>query len=221
MPIIALRGSNIKKRISQCQQPRGWRGRLVIWSMNRRHARVTDWGLSHVTIGANDAILDVGCGGGRTVAKLALAAPRGTVHGVDFSSTSVDTARQLNRQLIEQGRVAIEQASVLDLPYAAATFDLAIAVETHFWWSDLDAGMREVFRVLGPSGRMAIVAEFYNGGRHAKYADRLGKFTSMAVLDIEQHRAAFTDAGFVDVAVHEEPRAGWLCVVGTKPLTTD
>jgi len=34
---------------------------------------LTHWGLEHVTLGARDELLDVGCGGGRTVAKLAAA----------------------------------------------------------------------------------------------------------------------------------------------------
>lgn len=114
--------------------------------------------------------------------------------------------------------MSIQEASVSELPFAADTFQLVTAIETHFWWQDLDRGMREAFRVLRPRGRMAVIAEFYNGGRHAKYADRLGKWTTMAVLDVQQHKAMFADAGFADVAIDENAERGWICVVGTKPL---
>lgn len=224
MPIIALRGSADgprKKSITQCQRPSGWLGRLTLWSMNRRHSKLTDWGLGHISLRGDEKILDVGCGGGRTVAKLANAASRGVVDGIDFSPASVAAARRYNRALIEQGRVKIQEASVAALPFADGTFDLVTAVETHFWWQDLNAGMREVHRVLKPGGRMVVIAEFYNGGRHAKYADRLRKWTTMAVLDVDQHRSMFSDAGFVDVSVDEEQQRGWLCVIGRRPNSSE
>ena len=207
------------RRPSQCQRPRGLLGRITLWSMNRRHSKVTDWGLTHVSIQERDVILDVGCGGGRTVAKLAAAAISGKVSGIDYSEESVAAARRTNQRLIDLGRVEIRQASVSALPFADDTFDLVTAVETHFWWEDPAAGMRESLRVLKPGGRMAIIAEFYNGGKHTKYVPLLARMTTMAILDVEQHRALFSSAGFTDVRVVEDRAAGWIFATGVKPGT--
>jgi ubiquinone/menaquinone biosynthesis C-methylase UbiE len=185
--------------------------------MNKRHSRVTDWGLQHVPIRETDTILDVGCGGGRTVAKLAAAAARGVVHGIDHAKQSVAAALRTNRQLARTGRISIQEASVSNLPFPDHTFDLVTAVETHFWWNDLAAGMREIFRVLKAGGHLAIIAEFYNGGKHVKYVDRISQWTRMAILDVPQHMGIFSDAGFADVRLDEEPTKGWICVVGAKP----
>jgi len=45
--------------------------------------------LQHVSIANDYTILDVGCGGGRTVSKLAAMATQGKVYGVDYSEESV------------------------------------------------------------------------------------------------------------------------------------
>jgi ubiquinone/menaquinone biosynthesis C-methylase UbiE len=204
-------------RLGQCRKPSGWFGRVIIWSMNRSHSRLTDWGLTHVTIGPRDVVLDVGCGGGRTVAKLAALATEGRVCGLDHSEASVAAARRTNRRRIAEGRVEVRQGSVSALPWADATFDLVTAVESHFWWPDLPHDMQEVQRVLKPGGRVLLIAEFYDGGRHARYAERLARFSGMASLTVGDHREVLSNAGFTGAEVVEEERRGWLCALGRKP----
>src|SRR5205807_2550456 len=82
----------IDKIIAQCRKPSGLFGRFILWDMNRHHSKLTDWGLSHVSIKPNGRILDVGCGGGRTTAKLAEIASAGKVYGIDYSEHSVAAA---------------------------------------------------------------------------------------------------------------------------------
>jgi ubiquinone/menaquinone biosynthesis C-methylase UbiE len=187
--------------------------------MNLRHSKVTDWGLSHVSIGKHNTILDVGCGGGRTVHKLAAMAPEGRVYGIDHSEESVAVAQRTNKLWIEMGRAEIRQGSVSHLPFPDGMFDLATAVETHFWWPDLAADMREVFRVLKPGGKLVIIAEVYKGGRGGKYDKRIQKaaqWTNMAFLSVNEHRELFSTAGYSDVRMIESEK-GWICGVGSKP----
>jgi ubiquinone/menaquinone biosynthesis C-methylase UbiE len=210
-----------EKQVSQCQKPRGWLGRLTLWNMNSRHSKVTDWGLSHVTIEANYAILDVGCGGGRTVDKLAAVATQGKVFGVDYSPESVAVAKKTNQHWIPMGRVEIKEGSVSELPFADDTFDLVTAVETHFWWPDLPRGMSEIFRVLKPAGRLVIIAEMYKGSgtRTAKLAEKYeDRLKGMKLLDANNHRMLFVDAGYIDVQITEKRDKGWICGIGTKPV---
>src|SRR5262249_29303894 len=169
-------------RVSQCQKPTGWLGRFVLWNMNSRHSKVTDWGLTHVSIEKHHIILDVGCGGGRTVSKLAAVAAQGKVYGIDFSRASVAVASRVNRKSIQNGRVEIKEASVSQLPFADDMFDLVTAVETHFWWPDMPAGMRETLRVLKPGGTLILIAEVYKGAQTmtARLAEKYAPLTGMA-----------------------------------------
>ncbi len=71
--------------IAQARKPTGNFGRFFAMSMNRGHWPVTRWGLSHVKIKKSDTILDIGCGGGKTVNHLVVMAPEGKVCGIDYS----------------------------------------------------------------------------------------------------------------------------------------
>lgn len=206
-------------RVSQFQKPRGWRGRLILRKMNSRHSRLTDWGLGHISIETHYTILDVGCGGGRTLSKLAERATQGKVYGVDYSEESVAASKRTNARWIERGRVEVWPGSVSKLPFPDGMFNLVTAVETHFWWPDLPTDVRETFRVLKSGGQVIVIAEIYKGAntRMAKLAEKHASRTGMALLDVDEHRALLANAGYSEVEVSEEVDKGWICGVGRKP----
>lgn len=189
--------------------------------MNSRHSKVTDWGLAHVSVNERDTILDVGCGGGRTVSKLAAKATQGKVYGADFSEASVVVSKKTNVRGIEMGRVEIRQASVSQMPFPDGMFDLVTAVETHFWWPELPGDMREVFRVVKPGGKLVVIAEVYRGAKAivSKIAEKYALLSGMKMLSVEEHRELFANAGFSDIQIHTDSGKGWICAVGKKPQT--
>lgn len=205
---------------NQCSKPTGWLGRFSLWRMNASHSKLTDWGLEHVSIENGYTILDVGCGGGRTVGKLAAIATRGKVYGVDYSGESVAATKRLNAQWINLGRVETRHGSVSQLPFPDGMFDLITAVETHFWWPNLPGDMREVFRVLKPGGTLIIIAEVYKGANTmvSRLAEKYASRTAMKLLSVEEHRELFINAGYSEVQVIEERNKGWICGIGRKSI---
>lgn len=205
--------------VSQCQKPHGWLGRLTLWRMNKSHSKLTDWGLSHVSIAPHDTILDVGCGGGRTVSKLAALATQGKVYGVDYSAESVVVSQKTAAQAIAADRVEIRQASVSQLPFSDNTFDLITAVETHFWWSNLEGDMGEIFRVTKPGGSLILIAEIYKGANTmaAKLAEKFAERSPITLLSPDDHRDLLTNAGYSDVQIDAQPDKGWITATGKKP----
>lgn len=187
--------------------------------MNSSHSKLTDWGLEHISIQNLDTILDVGCGGGRTISKLASIAAQAKVYGVDYSDESVAATKRTNAHWIGLSRVEVQRGSVSQLPFPDGMFDLVTAVETHFWWPDLPGDMREVFRVLKPGGSLIIIAEVYKGANTtvSRLAEKYASRTGMALLSADEHRELFTNAGFSNVQVIEERRKGWICGLGQKP----
>jgi ubiquinone/menaquinone biosynthesis C-methylase UbiE len=202
-------------------KPSGWFGRFTLWRMNARHSALTDWGLQHVSIENHYIILDVGCGGGRTVSKLAAIATQGKVYGVDYSEQSVAASKRMNARWINIGRVEVRHGSVSQLPFPDAMFDLITAVETHFWWPNLPGDMREVFRVTKPRGTFILIAEVYKGAITAvsRLAEKHAAQTGMTLLSVDEHRELLTNAGFSEVQVIENRPKGWICAFGKKPIS--
>ena len=188
--------------------------------MNSIHSNLTDWGLEHISIANHDTILDVGCGGGRTVNKLAAIAKQGKVYGVDHSEESIAFAKKTNAHWIEADRVEIRQASVSQLPFPDNTFNVITAVETHYFWPDLPADVHEVLRVLKPGGTFVLIAEVYKGANTtaARLLEKYPELIGMTLLTTEEHRELLANAGYSNVEVAEQRANGWLCAAGTKPI---
>ncbi len=201
----------------QCRKPTWLPGRLFARSMNASHARVTNWGLSHVSIRQTDTILDVGCGGGKTIETMATAAAQGRVFGVDYSAASVAVARRVNAEAIEAGRVDVQLGSASALPFPAGTFDLVTAVETHYYWPDLPNDLKELRRVLKPGGRVVLIAEAYRGRRTDWLYRPVMRLLRAEYLTPDEHRRLLEGAGYADIEVHVERSKGWLCAFGHKP----
>jgi ubiquinone/menaquinone biosynthesis C-methylase UbiE len=98
--------------MGQFRRPTGRRGRFVAALMNRGHKPLTLWGLTHVNIESDYVILDVGCGGGKTVNRLAQKVPLGKVFGIDYSADMVEYSKKVNKKLIAEDRVEIVEGSV-------------------------------------------------------------------------------------------------------------
>jgi ubiquinone/menaquinone biosynthesis C-methylase UbiE len=143
----------------------------------------------------------------------------GQVCGVDHAEASVAASLRLNTKAVAQGQVEVRKGSVSELPWAENTFDVATAVETHFFWPNLQSDTAEVLRVLKPGGTLALIAEVYKGAgtRRGELIDKYMPQTGMALLTVEEHRTLLEGAGFTEVQVDADPQRVWICACARKP----
>lgn len=139
------------------------------------------------------AILDVGCGTGRLLRGLEAAFPGARLEGVDAASEMV---AQAQATLPEGSRIRLRQATAEKLPFPDASFDLVFSSMTFHHWADQRAGIKEVARVLTPSGRW-LLADFVATGlmRYVRRLFRLRKFPDRSVLDPMLAEAGLTVEG--------------------------
>lgn len=142
---------------SNMRKPEGKLGNIQLKSMNKEHTPVSLWGLKHLDISPDDVVLDIGCGGGMNINRMAQSAKK--VYGVDYSIESVNLSKEVNADLIREGRVEVYEGNVMDLPFEDNTFDIVTAFETVYFWPDIEKSFGEVKRVLKPGGMFLIGCE--------------------------------------------------------------
>lgn len=139
------------------RKPEGKLGNIQLKSMNKEHTPVSLWGLKHLNISPDDVILDIGCGGGMNINRMAQGAKK--VYGVDYSIERVNLSKEVNEDLIKEGRVEVHEGNVMDLPFEDNSFDIVTAFETVYFWPDIVKSFGEVKRVLKPGGMFLIGCE--------------------------------------------------------------
>ena len=203
--------------IGQSRRPSGLAGWLLVRGMNSAHAPMTDCALSLISLQDSRTVLDIGCGGGGALLRLSKLAPQAELHGIDYSPQSLGAAARTNKRLMEQGRVFLREADVSDLPYDDGRFDLTVAINSHYFWPDLEAGLGEIMRVLQPRGSVALAGGEYFGGKHDTRNRRLASNGRMNCQTLPELRDILSEAGYSGTVIHEEWDKGWFCVVGHKP----
>ena len=205
----------LSKIFSNTRKPEGFFGRMMVNGMNGGgHARLAEWGLSHLTLTADTNVLDVGCGGGANVARLLKRCPKGTVTGIDYSPVSVKKSSEVNAAAIAAGRCRVLEGSAAALPFEEGVFDLVTAFETVYFWPGIEECFRGVRRTLKEGGRFAIVNE--DDGLTGKNEKWEKMIDGMHTYTPDELRAHLANAGFHDIDVHGDGQHHWLAVIATK-----
>ena len=119
--------------------------RVMTAGLDRRWRRLA----AEAVVAPEDEVLDACCGTG----DLALAAERagGRVTGLDFSERMLERARR------KSGSVRWVRGDALALPFPDGSFDAATVGFGIRNVEDLEAGLRELARVLRPGGRLGCL----------------------------------------------------------------
>ena len=104
-------------------------------------------------------VLDVGCGTGEIISRLARLFPQASFTGVDLEEPHLERARAKNAEL--GNRAQFQREDALQLSFRDAQFDLAISRHVLQALPDARRALREMLRVLKPGGRLHLIAEDY------------------------------------------------------------
>ena len=84
-----------KSFVNQTRKPQGVLGKMMLGSMNGSgHAKMADWGMSHLDGIKPSLIAELGCGGGRNAKELLEKYPDSKLIAIDYSELSVEKTSQ-------------------------------------------------------------------------------------------------------------------------------
>ncbi|MBW9155813.1 class I SAM-dependent methyltransferase [Clostridium sp. FP2] len=208
--------SEIAKRLNQCKKPAGVLGKVIAEGMNIGHFELTSWGLEKINIKNKDVILDIGCGGGRTINRMASIATEGKIFGIDYSLDCVKWSKDYNTQFVKTNRVEILHASVEKIPFENNKFDIISAVETIYFWPNIIESFKEVKRILKPSGKFIIICEMYSSENFKERNDKLIALSDMKIHTPKELRELLEKAGFNNITIDLMEERNWLCCICEK-----
>jgi ubiquinone/menaquinone biosynthesis C-methylase UbiE len=180
-------------------------GLVAGWTMSLGRGPSTRLVVDLARVVPGDRVVDVGCGPGLFLKE---AAERGaTAVGVDPSARM----RRLALRRIPAGlrpAVTVIDGTAEHLPLEDGSATVAWAVASFHHWSDPDAGLAEIHRVLAPTGRL-LIAERLAGPRGWFRGHALTWEAAEAVADLARR------AGFAEVTVTRHPAGRRRLVVVT------
>lgn len=206
------------KLVENAGKPKGFWGSLMIKSMNKGHSQLTNWALDHIKFSRSNKVLDVGCGGGKTVEKLCEKIGNGKVYGIDYSELCVKNTEKLNKKNILCGKVKIKQASVSQLPFDENYFDVVTAVETYYFWPDKLNDLKEIKRVLKPSGKILLVFEMLKTDKDPFKWEKVEKSLKIKAVSEKGIAQMLSDAGYVNIQTYTKNNTSWMCAVAEKSM---
>ena len=203
-----------KNFVSQTRKPEGFLGKMMVNGMNGGHAKMADWGMSHLTTIAPEEIVELGCGGGRNAGELLRKYPGAKVTAVDYSEVSVGKAREYNSEAIRNGRCKVQQGDVSALTLPEETFDLATAFETIYFWPGLEKCFAQVAKVLKPGAVFMIVNESDGTDETSLKYEKI--IEGMKCHTIGEIETALKNAGFSKVESDHHKSRPWITVIAKK-----
>jgi SAM-dependent methyltransferase len=197
----------------QSRRPSGWLGEIVARVMAFETARANRFALERLCAREGESILEIGCGHGRTLGRLAQTRCA-FLAGIDASQVMVRLARRRLHRRIGVGRAEVSLATSSALPYPDGRFDAAFAVHVLYFWTDAVTDLREIRRVLRPGGRVLL-------GYRPRDAETLANLpaTVYSLRSVEETERLLAQAGFAAIrsAGIAPGRTRFVCTDAIRP----
>lgn len=190
------------------KNPKGFLGKIALLKMNYFNSKAANYGLSFIEIGPHYNCLDIGCGGGRNIKEISKKNCNGIVAGIDISSLAINLSKKVNKASMH--KLDLKEGNVDDIPFNDNSFDVITAFETIYFWPDITKCFKEVYRVLKPSGKFAILCQISDPREKI-----VKKISDFKIYTRKQLKDILISTGFKDIEIHFNSKH-WVCAVGGK-----
>jgi len=179
-------------------KPTGFSGKLLARGMAWGHRGFYKNTAKILDLKDDDKYLEIGFGSGFFIKKYASHLSR--IAGIDCSEDMVKLASSINEGLVESGKAEFVQGDVSALPWKDSEFSVVVGIETFYFWPEPEQALKEIHRVLIPSGRLVIEMGYNkdDGKDHARDVEK----HDLRLYSGEEMERLLKDSGFDDVSVY-------------------
>lgn len=133
-------------------------------SRSRRSGSLYEYISNEVSSEEKRNILDIGCGPGILIGKLASKNERSVIYGVDPSASMISIARKRLKDHITGGNVVLSQGSSMNVPFDTR-FDLILSSMSFHHWEKKEESLKYLATKLSPDGVIVVFERFRDDGR--------------------------------------------------------
>ena len=171
--------------------------------------------LARLRMGPEDRVLDIGCGTGELLCRLAARYPRSHLAGLDPVPEMLEVARSKVSDAVE-----LRVGWANELPWPDGSFDMVVSCNMFHYITHPVAAIREMERVLRPGGRIVITdwCDDYFACRICNIYLRLTKRAHYKTYRQNECLKLLTEAGHADADI-ERYKISWLWGLMTAHAT--
>ena len=193
---------------TQGKKPKGVLGCLIGILMNVTQTAGHYKTFIQVISGPVEKLLDIGCGGGAFLNRLAKSGVIKSGFGLDHSDQMVRLAKRKNRKFIQQGLINISKGSAEKLTFKDNDFSVITAFETIQYWPKLHHSISEIYRILEPNGHFVIINRYPDV--HSPW------YNKIQIKNETEYKKILKECGFTINKTDITQRHGWIMVDSIK-----
>ena len=188
--------------------------------MEKEHGKNVSKFLEKISFEKPFSFLDVGCGNGWVVRKIAS-------HPNCTKSIGIDKSKKMIVQAKKNKTKSIEQYIHTDVEAwkYKGKFDYVFSMESLYYARSIDVALKKIYKLLKPSGEFFCGTDFYTDNKAtAHWAKKMN--LKMHLYSKSEWKKIFKDTGFETKTKHikdKNSRKKWkkefgtLFIIGTKP----
>ena len=188
--------------------------------MEKEHSKTVLKFLDSVSFDKPFSFLDVGCGNGWVVRKIAAKSNCVKAIGIDKSKQMIKNAKSKIKHSTESYIVT----DIESWKYKGK-FDYIFSMEALYYSDSIEVALKKIFKLLKPGGKFLCGTDFYTDNKATSGWSKMMEL-KMHLLSKKQWREIFKDAGFetkTRQVKDEKNKKKWkreygtLFIIGTKP----
>ncbi|NND75414.1 MAG: class I SAM-dependent methyltransferase [Ilumatobacter sp.] len=175
--------------------------RYLRWLPQMWRSEINDAVVDLVDPQAGERVVDIGAGLGAGAMRAATSG----AHVIAVEPTPLIRRLLAVRRFVSRHRADIEvvDGAAEHIPAGDHSIDAIWAVNTMHHWVDVEQGVAEIARALGPAGRLLLVDELFTDPTHPEYerfgSDHGPEHHGFTMIDADEMGALLSAAGLADV----------------------